>query len=78
MKVRYEQVPKDRTILRPQQRQHSPEYLSRLADSLVRGQLQPIGHLKDYTVIWGNARVLTSRMKPEITHLMAAIRVRVD
>lgn len=73
MKVRFERVLKDRPSLRPQQRHHEPEYLSRLADSLVKGQLQPIGLLKDFTVIWGAGRVLAARMKPEITHLMAAI-----
>lgn len=78
MKVRYERVPKDRPILRPQQQHHSPGYLSRLAESLLRVQPQPIGLLKDYTVIWGYARVPASRLKPEITHLMAAIRVRGD
>jgi len=74
MKVRYMTVPKDRAVLRPQARKHDPEYLSRLADSLLKGQLQPIGLLaKDYTVVWGNARVLAARTKSEITHLTAAI-----
>ena len=71
--MRFERVLKDRPILHPQHREHSAEYLSRLADSLLQGQLQPIGLLKDMTVIWGNARVLAAHSKPEITHLMAAV-----
>lgn len=78
MKVRFERVTKDRPILRPQQPDHYSENLYRITERLFPGQLQPIGLLKDYTVIWGNARMLASRLKPEIPHLMAAIRVRVD
>jgi ParB-like chromosome segregation protein Spo0J len=73
MKNLFERVPKDVLVLRAQARKHDGEYLNRLADSLVRGQLQPIGVLKDYSVIWGNARVLAARSKPEITHLWAAV-----
>lgn len=76
--MKFARVPKEKFVLRPQIRHHSPEYLRCLADSLLQRQLQPVGILKDYTVIWGNARVLASRLKPEITHLMAAIRVRGD
>lgn len=73
MKFHFDRVPKDRPILRPQVRQHAPENLARLADSLLKGQIQPIGLLKEFTVIWGTGRVLAARMKPEITHLTAAI-----
>lgn len=73
MKISYERVPKGKPILRPQARQHDPEYLSRLADSLAKGQLQPIGLLKDSTVIWGAGRVLAARINPSITHLTAAV-----
>lgn len=73
MKVRYERIPKDRPILRSQARRHDLEYLSRLSESLAKGQLQHIGLLKDFTVIWGAGRVLAARMNPVITHLTAAI-----
>lgn len=73
MKLRYQQIDKNVLVLRPQSRHHDGAYLARLAESLVRVQLQPIGVLKDYTVIWGNARVLAARSKPEITHLVAAV-----
>lgn len=72
MKISNQRVPKDKPILRPQARQHDPEYLSRLADSLLKGQLQPIGLLPDYTLIWGNARVLAARMNPAITQIIAS------
>jgi hypothetical protein len=71
--MKIERIAKHLPVLRPQARHHDGAYLNRLADSLVRGQLQPIGLLKDHSVIWGNARVLAARSKPEITHLWAAI-----
>lgn len=71
--MRFEKVPKEKFILRPQTRNHPPEYLRRLADSLLQGQLQPVGCLKDFTVIFGNGRVLAARLEPNITHLHAAI-----
>lgn len=73
MTVRIERIAKEKCVLRSQTRKHDPDYLIRLAESLAKGQLQPIGLLKDFTVIWGHARVLAARMKPEITHLTAAI-----
>ncbi len=74
MKVRFERVEKSRPVLRPQARQHDPAYLAQLADSLLDGQLQPIGLLAaDDAVVFGTGRVLAARMKPQITHLWAAI-----
>lgn len=73
MVVRFERVPKEKLKLRPQTRNHSPEYLRRLADSLLQGQLQPVGILRDGTVVWGNGRVLAGRLEEKITHLWAAI-----
>ncbi|HEY7328620.1 MAG TPA: hypothetical protein VH592_13330 [Gemmataceae bacterium] len=73
MVVRFERVPKEKFKLRPQTRNHSPEYLRRLADSLLQGQLQPVGCLKDFTVNWGNGRVLAGRLEQRITHLDAVI-----
>lgn len=73
MKFRYEQVAKELPRVRQQHRQHGSEYLSRLSENLAKGQLQPIGLLKDMTVIWGAGRVLAAQMNPVITHLTAAI-----
>ena len=71
--MRFERIAKEKFILRPQTRNHPPEYLRRLADSLLQAQLQPVGALNDYTLIFGNGRVLAARMEPKITHLYAAI-----
>lgn len=71
--MKFEHVPKDKFVLRPQIRNHPQEYLRRLADSILQGQLQPVGALKDYTVNWGNGRVLAGRLEPRITHLWAVI-----
>jgi hypothetical protein len=72
-KMRYERVPIEQFRLRPQARNHPLEYLQRLVASLLLGQLQPVGCLKDFTVIWGNGRVLAARLDPKITHLYAVI-----
>ena len=61
MPVRHERVPKENFRLRPQTRTHSPEYLQRLAGSLLQVQLQPVGMLRDGTAIWGKGRVLAAR-----------------
>lgn len=66
-------VPKEKFILRPQTRQHSEEYLRRLAASLLQKQQQAVGILPDFTVNFGNGRVLAARMEPKITHLWAVI-----
>lgn len=72
-KVRFVRVPKEKFILRPQNRTHSPEYLRRLADSLLLGQLQPVGILKDGSVIFGNGRVLAALLEPKIVDLWAVV-----
>jgi len=72
-KIRFVRVSVQKLILRPQTRSHSPEYLRRLADSLLQGQLQPVGILKDGTVIFGNGRVLAARLEPKITDLWAVV-----
>lgn len=71
--MKFVRVPKEKFILRPQTRTHSPAYLRRLADSLLQAQLQAVGITKDGTVIWGNGRVLAARMEPKIVDLWAVV-----
>jgi ParB/RepB/Spo0J family partition protein len=71
--VKFAHVPKEKLILRAQIRNHPPEYLRRLGESLLQCQLQPVGVLKDFTVIFGNGRVLAALEEPRITHLDAVI-----
>ena len=39
----------------------------------MAGQLQPIGVLSDYTLIWGERRLRAALLKKEITHLLAVV-----
>jgi ParB family transcriptional regulator, chromosome partitioning protein len=73
--VRYEKADKNKIKRRPQARKHFDQTdLERLAESLLtEGQLQPIGLLADYTLIWGERRLRAALLKPEITHLWAAV-----
>ena len=75
MRLRYERVEKQKIKTRPQARKvEVNEDLHRLANNLFTyGQLQPVGLLADYTMIWGHRRLAGSMLKPEITHLWAAI-----
>ena len=76
MTVKYEKIDKNKIKLRakPQARQTFDQAaLVQLADSLVKGQLQPIGVLADYTLIWGERRLRAALLKKEITHLWAAV-----
>ena len=76
MLMRHEQVEKQKIKPRakPQARQaYDQAELERLADSLVAGQLQPIGLLADYTLIWGERRWRAAMLRKEITHLSAVI-----
>ena len=60
MVMKYEKIDKNRVKLRskPQARQiFDQSDLLGLADSLLTGQLQPIGVLSDYTLIWGERRL---------------------
>jgi ParB family transcriptional regulator, chromosome partitioning protein len=73
---RYEKVDKHRLKFRDQARKIDREApdLKRLADSIVtHGQLETIGLLADFTVIWGNRRALAALLHPAITHLDAVI-----
>jgi ParB family transcriptional regulator, chromosome partitioning protein len=76
MLVKYEKIDKHKIKIRskPQSRQDfdQPKLLA-LADSLVGGQLQPIGVLSDGTLIWGERRLRAALLKTEITHLWAAV-----
>lgn len=71
--LKFELVPTEKLILGQQIRQHPPEYLRRLHDSLRQGQLQPIGCLHDFTVTYGFGRVLAARLEPVIPDLYAAV-----
>jgi ParB family transcriptional regulator, chromosome partitioning protein len=76
MTVKYEKIDKNKIKVRakPQARQNFDQAaLMELADSLVKGQLQPIGVLADYTLIWGERRLRAALLKKEITHLWAAV-----
>ncbi len=76
MTVKYEKIDKHKikTRSKPQARQtFDQSALMELADSLVTGQLQPIGVLSDYTLIWGERRLRAALLKKEITHLWAAV-----
>jgi ParB family transcriptional regulator, chromosome partitioning protein len=76
MVVKYEKIDKHKikTRSKPQARQtFDQSALVELADSLVTGQLQPIGVLPDYTLIWGERRLRAALLKKEITHLWAAV-----
>ena len=76
MTVKYEKIDKNKikTRSKPQARQtFDQSALMELADSLVTGQLQPIGVLSDYTLIWGERRLRAAFLKKEITHLWAAV-----
>ncbi len=76
MVVKYEKIDKHKikTRSKPQARQtFDQSALMELADSLVTGQLQPIGVLSDYTLIWGERRLRAALLKKEITHLWAAV-----
>jgi ParB/RepB/Spo0J family partition protein len=74
--MKYERIDKTKIKLRskPQARQtFNQADLLALADSLVEGQLQPIGVLSDYTLIWGERRLRAALLKKEITHLLAVV-----
>ncbi len=74
--MKYEKIDKNKikTRAKPQARQDfDPAKLLELADSLLAGQLQPVGVLSDYTLIWGERRLRAALLKKEITHLWAAI-----
>jgi ParB/RepB/Spo0J family partition protein len=74
--MKYEKIDKNKikTRAKPQARQDfDPAKLLELADSLMAGQLQPVGVLSDYTLIWGERRLRAALLKKEITHLWAAI-----
>jgi ParB/RepB/Spo0J family partition protein len=74
--MKYEKVDKNKIKIRskPQARQTFDESdLLGLADSLMAGQLQPIGVLSDYTLIWGERRLRAALLKKEITHLLAVV-----
>jgi ParB family transcriptional regulator, chromosome partitioning protein len=76
MFVKYEKIDKNKikTRSKPQARQEFDQSkLLALADSLLTGQLQPIGVLADYTLIWGERRLRAALLKKEITHLWAAV-----
>jgi ParB family chromosome partitioning protein len=76
MSVKYEKIDKNKIKIRskPQARQtFDQQALMPLADSLVTGQLQPIGVLSDYTLIWGERRLRAALLKKEITHLLAVV-----
>ena len=70
--MNYERIEKNKIKIRakPQARQDfDPAKLMELADSLLAGQLQPVGVLSDYTLIWGERRLgqLFSRRKSRIS-----------
>jgi ParB/RepB/Spo0J family partition protein len=75
MKLRDEKV--DKHLIKPGKQTREikvDDYLRNLADSMVKdGQLQPIGLLEDMTLIWGFRRHAAALLRPEITHLDAAI-----
>ncbi len=74
--MKFEKVDKNKIKVRskPQARQTFDESdLLGLADSLMAGQLQPIGVLSDYTLIWGERRLRAALLKKEITHLLAVV-----
>ena len=74
--MKFERVDKNRIKIRskPQARQDFDQAkLMALADSLLAGQLQPIGVLSDYTLIWGERRLRAALLKKEITHLLAVV-----
>ena len=74
--MKYEKIDKNKikTRAKPQARQDfDPAKLLELADSLLAGQLQPVGVLSDYTLIWGERRLRAALLKKEITHLWAAV-----
>jgi ParB/RepB/Spo0J family partition protein len=76
MTVKYEKVPKLKVKIRakPQARQaYDQAELERLADSLLTGQLQAIGLLSDFTLIWGERRWRAAMLRDEITHLLAVV-----
>jgi ParB/RepB/Spo0J family partition protein len=79
MTVKYEKIDKHKikTRSKPQARQtFDQSALMELADSLVTGQLQPVGVLLNqsvYTLIWGERRLRAALLKKEITHLWAAV-----
>ena len=74
--MKYEKLDKNKIKVRskPQARQNLDESdLLGLADSLMAGQLQPIGVLSDYTLIWGERRLRAALLEKEITHLLAVV-----
>jgi ParB family transcriptional regulator, chromosome partitioning protein len=76
MAMKYEKLDKHKIKMRPKpqaRRKFDQAELERLADSLVAGQLQPIGLLSDYTLIWGERRLRAAMLRKEITYLWAAV-----
>jgi ParB/RepB/Spo0J family partition protein len=75
MLVRYERVDKRAVKAGKQVRTiETDASLHGLAESMVKeGQLQPIGLLADFSLIWGFRRHAAAMLRQEITHLWAAI-----
>jgi hypothetical protein len=75
MLLRYERV--EKRVVKPSKQIRKIEItpsLHGLAGSLVtEGQLQPIGLLSDYTLIWGFRRHAAAMLRDDITHLWAAV-----
>lgn len=74
MLVKYEKVEKHVIKTRPQARTIEKDAaLERLSESLEQGQLQPVGLMRDGTMIWGHRRLAAAMLKKSITHLWAAV-----
>jgi ParB/RepB/Spo0J family partition protein len=74
--MKYGQIDKHKikTRAKPQaRREFDQAELLTLADSIAARQLQPVGVLSDYTLIWGERRLRAALLKKEITHLWAVV-----